>query len=409
MSYRFPTARVMRATWGAVLLLSLLHASGARAQLRMGHFSTRDVPASPYLEDFRADFSFDYPLDWSLRSPVEGTEMIVMAGKGAPPAVEGTINVSPLHVSPKASPALAMALAKVRAAEFEAMAYRAAVSYRKTFEGETVFNGMPAYEIHNSGARVEDGASRMLGRLIFIPPTDTTAGVMIVLAATAGSNGINEPADLGRKGDLARVAESFRLRAERKPGDSIRTFVNRREKTHPRMLDTYVDFSFPYRRSWELETSIMNMGIFASVRTGVERGGIPNFSTDHFTVGSYDLGVKPGTPASAVWSLKRLAAEVEKSVSAEFSTYTKASEGPVAMGGVEGYEIRYAGTLPSPNAKGVAYYGRLVALPSPIPGRGVIITMIATSLSPGVKGPADVGEKGELGEVVRGFVMGRGR
>ena len=48
-------------------------------------------------------------------------------------------------------------------------------------------------------------------------------------------------------------------------------------------------------------------------------------------------------------------------------------------------------------------WGRVVLLPKPSSKKGVTLTMLASNLAPEIKSAADVGEKGQLPNILKSF------
>lgn len=91
----------------------------------------------------------------------------------------------------------------------------------------------------------------------------------------------------------------------------------------------------------------------------------------------------------------------EKELSVYFKPFSKVSEGKKLINNNRPvYEMSFEGQL-----QGKKVYGKIFYVPPQRPGKqvGIRITMIATELSDSVKSASDVGEKGDLAEILRTF------
>jgi hypothetical protein len=82
-------------------------------------------------------------------------------------------------------------------------------------EGATQVNSLRAYEFHFTGVSNESDQGELpyWGRVIFIPPgvEGQKTGVSIIMIATAKAEGINREEDVGVKGEMPIILESFRF------------------------------------------------------------------------------------------------------------------------------------------------------------------------------------------------------
>jgi hypothetical protein len=88
-------------------------------------------------------------------------------------------------------------------------------NYRKVSEGPTQVNSLKAYEFHFTGVSNEpdQGELPYWGRVIFIPPgvEGQKTGVSIIMLATSKAEGVTSEADVGVKGEMPIMLESFRF------------------------------------------------------------------------------------------------------------------------------------------------------------------------------------------------------
>jgi hypothetical protein len=86
--------------------------------------------------------------------------------------------------------------------------------YEEVSKGETTLNTYKAYDVHFKGEfKKGDTSLPYWGRIIFLPPQSPNEknGVVIVLLATSHAQGVTSPDDVGVKGELKMILESFRL------------------------------------------------------------------------------------------------------------------------------------------------------------------------------------------------------
>jgi hypothetical protein len=87
-------------------------------------------------------------------------------------------------------------------------------NYEEVSKGETTINSYKAYDVHFKGEfKSDDKSLPYWGRVIFLPPQSPNEknGVVIVLLATSYAQGVTSADDVGVKGELKMILESFRL------------------------------------------------------------------------------------------------------------------------------------------------------------------------------------------------------
>lgn len=167
------------------------------------------------------------------------------------------------------------------------------------------------------------------------------------------------------------------------PTSTVR-YVNSRSSFTGKLAENYVDFSFDYPKSW----TRVNDTNFVKFENQTSTG----HTIENFAVGWVS------SPHSL---LPDLAKQVSDQFSGGFPGYRKVSEGETTVGTYRGYEFRFT----SGNF-GAEIWGRVVLLPSEGSRKGAALIMLATSNSPDVRGPEDVGEKGELPIILNSFRLG---
>lgn len=173
--------------------------------------------------------------------------------------------------------------------------------------------------------------------------------------------------------------------SNRNSSTNTSTYVNSRGSFTGKLADNYVDFSFDYPKSWKRITDSSNFVKFENETSGGD-------TIENFAVGWVSA------PRSA---LPELASQLSDQSSKNFPDYEKISEGETTIGSYRGYEFRFKS-----HATGGDIWGRIVLLPSEGGRKGAAIVMLATSNSSDVKGPEDVGEKGELPAILNSFKFG---
>lgn len=166
-------------------------------------------------------------------------------------------------------------------------------------------------------------------------------------------------------------------------------YTNSRSNFSGKLADNYVDFSFDYPTVWKRVTDSSN---FVKVENKTAGGD---------TIENFAVGWVSG-PSSM---LPQFAQQLSDQSSKGFPEYKKVSEGEVKIGPYQGYEFRFSSHMTT--ASGEAdIWGRIVLLPSEGSRKGAALIMLASSSSPDVHGPEDVGEKGELPAILNSFRFG---
>lgn len=102
-----------------------------------------------------------------------------------------------------------------RAREFSDQISKDLSGYEKVSEGETKVNSMRAYEFRFRGVFKNTGKGDLpyWGRVIFLPPGNDNEknGVKIVMLATSLAPGVTSADDVGVKGELPLILDSFRF------------------------------------------------------------------------------------------------------------------------------------------------------------------------------------------------------
>jgi len=168
----------------------------------------------------------------------------------------------------------------------------------------------------------------------------------------------------------------------------------------------YVDFSFDYPSSWQLDpqTGKPEATNYVEMERAVQDGANGAFTLESFNVGplwysdraAADPNLMPG-----------LVARLSTQLSTDFPEYKKVSEGAARINSYDGYEFRFTSMFRGTPKGDVALWGRVVILRGgSVVGRGVTLTMLATSLAPEIKGVGDVGVRSEIPSILKSFKLG---
>ncbi|MFS8085721.1 MAG: hypothetical protein ACMG6H_08840 [Acidobacteriota bacterium] len=166
-------------------------------------------------------------------------------------------------------------------------------------------------------------------------------------------------------------------------------YVNSRANFSGKLSDNYVDFSFDYPSTWKTVPDTSNF-------IKVENKNPGGDTIENFAVGwvSGPMSMMP-----------QFAQQLSDQSAKGFPEYKKVSEGETKIGPYEGYEFRFSSHMTT--AEGEAdIWGRIVLLPSEGARKGAALVMLASSASPDVHGPEDVGEKGEIPTILKSFRFG---
>lgn len=218
---------------------------------------------------------------------------------------------------------------------------------------------------------------------------------------TAATQTENAPAmPLTDIAPAAAVAEEIESPpAERKALQPPNTeyFQNTRENLAGEPVKYYRGFSFFYPQDWTKSQG--GEKNFVDVARKNENG-VP---VEQMIVTFYD---SKGTFKADGEKFPALVKESNKRLAEQLPNYRFVSEGENNInGGWKIYEMKFEAAAQAKGADAVKIYGRRIFMPAMRPGvkGGLMLTLLATSLSPDVKSADDVGVKGELAMVLKTF------
>jgi len=167
------------------------------------------------LADHYVDFSFYYPDRWEKdpTAGVAGATNFVQVERRLPPnytqenfAVGWYESAGSADLDRSAFPRLVESLS----AKFA----KSIGNYQKVSEGETKIGPYDAYEFRFEGQsqQTDRGQFKIWGVSVFVPPTDGSKnGVTLLMLATSLAPELKSVSDVGKKGDLPMMLESFRF------------------------------------------------------------------------------------------------------------------------------------------------------------------------------------------------------
>lgn len=156
------------------------------------------------------DFSFDYPEDWKL-SPNETKNFVKVErvddnGTTLENFAVGWIGATGTALDKQLMPRLAAQLSSQFAQSFN--------GYEKVSEGETRVGDYEAYELKFKAdlTGAAGGNATVFGRAVLIPPpSGEKHGVALIMLTTDRAPGIESVDDVGVKGEMPVILETFRL------------------------------------------------------------------------------------------------------------------------------------------------------------------------------------------------------
>jgi hypothetical protein len=183
-------------------------------------------------------------------------------------------------------------------------------------------------------------------------------------------------------------------------------FTNSLANLDGKLAEHYVDFSFYYPNTWEVDPKAGVPG--ASNFAKVERRLPPDFTQENFAVGWY---TSKGTFEADEPTFPQLVSLLGSTLAKGFPEYRKVSEGPTKINSLDGYEFRFVSVSKGTEKGDLELWGRVVFLPTGVAGNqsGATLIMLATSLAPELSGVDDVGTKGEMPVILDSFRFGKGQ
>ncbi|MDQ4123365.1 MAG: serine/threonine protein kinase [Acidobacteriota bacterium] len=272
----------------------------------------------------------------------------------------------------------------------------------------------PPAKTSSDGAKRSSGKAKWLVAAIIIVGLVTLAAVFLYNRNASEQAGINQPyifQPAEPKTDLQSVQteepapivsepaneQSFVPAAI--PPNFIR-FENTETNLDGKLAENFVPFSLGYPQNWGLNESAEQSAVtnFLDVSNRISNG----FPLEQLLVSWYE---SKGTFEADRAAFPNLVKKLTTVYAKEIPAFRKVSEGETVLNGRAAYEVKFTGTTKDADDKTVEIYGRTIFVPV---GRqdsksGLLLTMLATNLSLSITSPDDVGEKGELKEILNTF------
>jgi hypothetical protein len=162
------------------------------------------------------DFSFYYPRSWKLdpKAGTQGASNFVRVERSLPPDFTQENFVVGWYTSKGTFTADEPSYSK-RVEEFSTNLAKIIPEYRKVSDGPTKINSMDAYEFRWEGFSkgTEKGDLHLWGRVVFLPTgvDGDQAGATLSMLATSLATELSGVDDVGAKGELPQILESFRF------------------------------------------------------------------------------------------------------------------------------------------------------------------------------------------------------
>lgn len=200
------------------------------------------------------------------------------------------------------------------------------------------------------------------------------------------------PGDESARGEATSPGGLDRASDTAGAGAGLATWTNDRSRLAGDKLVNFVPFTFHYPAAWRvLEDGTGETPNFVKVERATEDG----VTIENLAVGWY-AGMPPGQVLDVL----------EPQFASAFPLYRKLSEGPASVDGVASREFHFEATVDTSRGP-VTFWGRTLAVPVDSL-RGAILVLFASEMAPEVDGPGDVGEAGELGDIMESFRLGDG-
>ncbi len=172
-------------------------------------------------------------------------------------------------------------------------------------------------------------------------------------------------------------------------------FENSKEKLSSSLAKNYRGFSIYYPKNWERIPSDTN---FLDIKKAHKSG----FPEEQMLITRYSSG---GTFGADKAKFSALVDKSNKDLEKELNGYEVAAEESITVNGWKGYEVKFRGRMNRQGSENLEIWGRRIWIPAARPGvkDGFVITMLATSLSDSLETLEDVGQKGDLGKILKTF------
>lgn len=179
------------------------------AKPEMTHYTNSREGRSGNLAEHYVDFSFDYPKSWTLKNDADNVNFVVVDHTVNEETWEN-LNVG--YFQTGGSPAANEALYPQLIAQLQSQFAQQFPGLEKVREGKTKIGSYDAYEgLFRSTVTAHDKPVQIYTRTVLLPTPDGTKGVTLLMMGTSFHPDVKRAEDLGVKGELPFVLESFRF------------------------------------------------------------------------------------------------------------------------------------------------------------------------------------------------------
>jgi hypothetical protein len=191
------------------------------------------------------------------------------------------------------------------------------------------------------------------------------------------------------------ISPSSRTESEsRSPKAGWNTYTNVKATLPSTLQSNFVAFSFDYPKSFNLEPqSDVN---FVKVEKYAAAG--KGNTAENFAVG-YAWFTPPEAQSDALYD--KLLDQLGQQLSGTFHNYVEVKRSPISVDGIQSRAALFKADFN--DAARTMIYGKTIVVHPPGKKNGVTILMLGTSLSRDVKGPDDLGSKGDTADILRSF------
>jgi hypothetical protein len=174
------------------------------------HYANTRAGRTGNLDKYYVDFSFDYPNTWKLDPSPEPSYARVERMTGNLTTENFSVGWFGATGDAKGNTELLSKLVNQLADQVSGNF----PSYEKVSEGETTVNGYDGYELRFQRAADQTSGGQLpyWGRIVLIPSDqDPSRGVSLIMLATSKAQGVKGLDDVGEKGELPVILNSFHL------------------------------------------------------------------------------------------------------------------------------------------------------------------------------------------------------
>jgi hypothetical protein len=163
------------------------------------------------LAEHYTDFAFNYPKTWKLNSTAGSSNFVdvMLRTPDNQPVESFAVSYYESSGSVAGDRETVEKLALEKSERFA----KSISNYQKVSSGETTVNSIAGYEFRFSGNLNLPGSPNIWGRMVFLPPgrIGETSGVTMVMYVTSLSPEVRGVDDVGAKGDLPVILNSFKF------------------------------------------------------------------------------------------------------------------------------------------------------------------------------------------------------